>query len=430
VERRSERPQLVHVDAVESLAAGALEWLIGSARKTTDGLTWLVSANDDSADPTLYSGAAGNIFALLEAQQHFRDDRYGDAAVRAARALSAEVERQQDSSLYFGLAGTAAALQAVATQLGQASSARRVLARVRERFDGRRWSEMFELLAGNAGIGLGALEVGDLELALLAVTPYLTTADPTPAGVNWAVRPSPARSHHVAHGTLGIVYSLASIGAATGRRDLIELALAGAADVVSRNEAGPDGFLVPHSDPPHRPDLIERYSFGWCNGPAGDADVFRLLADITGATAWTGLAERCWHTVVQSGLPQRILPGFWDNSGRCCGTAGVLALACDQIVESATADALDFAGVLVDDLTRRATIDADGVRWSNNEHRATPSVLEPHTGWAMGNAGIIPELLRYVRIGRGTTSVYLTSHPASLRSGLDRQGSMARKTSR
>jgi hypothetical protein len=51
-------------------------------------LTWPVSANDDAADPTLYSGAAGNVLALLEAQQHFRDDRYGDAAIRAAQALA------------------------------------------------------------------------------------------------------------------------------------------------------------------------------------------------------------------------------------------------------------------------------------------------------------------------------------------------------
>jgi hypothetical protein len=93
-------------------------------------------------------------------------------------------------------------------------------------------------LAGNAGIGLGALHAGDLDLAVMAVTPYLTTADPTPWGVNWAVRPSPARSHHIAHGTLGIVYALASVGAAAGRADMIELALAGAADVTGRNEAG------------------------------------------------------------------------------------------------------------------------------------------------------------------------------------------------
>jgi hypothetical protein len=397
VESGSDLSRPARGDAAQGLAAGALDWLIGSARATASGLTWPAGPDDDSADPTLYHGSAGNIFALLEAQQHFRDDRYGDAAVRAARALAHEVDRQQDCSLFFGLTGTAVALQAVATRLGQGSpAAGRALALVRERFDGQRWNQMFELLAGNAGIGLGALHAGDVELALLAVTPYLTTADPTPAGVNWAVRPSPARSHHVAHGTLGIVHALAAIGAAAGRPDLIDLALAGAADVVSRNVAGPDGFLVPHSDPPHRPDVIERYSYGWCNGPAGDARVFGLLAQVTGDAAWTALADRCWYTVTQSGLPQRIRPGFWDNNGRCCGTAGVLALACDRI--GAGDDAVDFADTLVDDLMARATVDAGGARWSNYEHRATPSEMEPRTGWAMGNAGIIPELLRYARI--------------------------------
>jgi hypothetical protein len=72
-----------------------------------------------------------------------------------------------------------------------------------------------------------------------------------------------------------------------------------------------------------------------------------------------------------------------------------LALACDRHAEQA--EDLGFAGVLVDDLADRATVDADGVRWSNHEHRATPSTLDPRTGWAMGNAGIIRELLRFAR---------------------------------
>jgi hypothetical protein len=72
---------------------------------------------------------------------------------------------EENCSLYFGLAGMAVALHAV--------------------------HAMFELLGGNAGIALGA------------------------------------RSHHIAHGTLGIAYALAAVGAAAGRRDLIELALAG-----------------------------------------------------------------------------------------------------------------------------------------------------------------------------------------------------------
>lgn len=228
--------------------------------------------------------------------------------------------------------------------------------------------------------------------------------------MHWEVRAGvPARFHHLSHGTLGIVYALAATGRAVGRADLIDLALAGAADVVSRNKAGPDGFLVPHSDPQHKPERIERYSYGWCHGPAGDAQAFRLLAQVTGDPAWTGLAGQCWRTVTCSGLPQRLRPGFWDNNGRCCGTAGVLALACDRQTEHG--DGLAFANVLAADLTIRATADAGGARWSNYEHRASPGTLAPRTGWAMGNAGIIRELLRYARIQEGRDPGYAIAWP-------------------
>jgi hypothetical protein len=383
----------------QRLARGAADWLI-------DG------GYANAGDPSLYHGLAGVVLGLHEAHKHFGDDRYGQAVARGADALTEQVDDLDNCSLYFGLVGVAIALRA----LGRDAS--RALDRVRSRFDGQRWNQMFELFVGNAGIGLGALRAGDLDLAVTAVTPYLTTADRTPRGVNWAVRPSPPRSHHIAHGTLGIVYALAAVGAAAGREDMIEMALAGAADVVGRNEAGPDRFLVRHSDPPHRPDLIEPYSYGWCNGPAGDAQVFRLLAQITNDAAWTALGDRCWRTVRESGLPRRIRPGFWDNNARCCGTAGVLALACDRIVERG--DDFDFSNVLVDDLTARATIDDAGVRWSNH---APPSDLEPRAGWAMGNAGIIRELLRYARLSEGRADGYafqwpdhpLTSNPSARR---------------
>jgi hypothetical protein len=373
------------------------------------GADWLAErALSDPEDVSLYHGLAGVVIAMHEAHQHFGDDRFGEVAAAGAEELSARVNTLDNSSLYFGLAGVAVALDV----LGQAKAAARALDHVRGRFDGQRWNEMFELLMGNAGIGLGALQVGDLDLAVMAVTPYLSTADRTPFGVNWAVRPSPARSHHLAHGTLGIVYVLAAVGHPAGRDDLLELALAGAADVVARNEARPHGFLVPHSDPPHRPDIIERYSYGWCNGPAGDAQVFRLLERVTGDHGWTELADQCWVTVRESGLPRRIRPGFWDNNGRCCGTAGVLALACDRIVEQK--DPFDFANVLVDDLAAHATVDEGGVRWSNYEHRVTPSDLEPRTGWAMGNAGILRELLRYARLSRGDADSYAVQWPDHL----------------
>lgn len=404
----------VKASDAETLAAGGLRWLLRSAADTENGLVWTGSPDDDEVDPTLYSGAAGIVITLLEGHRHFGDDQYAGAAVRGARAIAAAVDDVDHCSLYFGLTGMAVALRAVDDLIGDslaAAAADHALDLVRSRFDGERWSDQFELLGGNAGIALGALAAGDPDLAVLAVTPYLRTAETTAGGgVNWEVRAgTKARFHHVSHGTLGIVQALAKVGCATGRPDLIELALAGAADVVSRNETGRSGFLVPHSDPQHRPELIERYSFGWCHGPTGDAQAFRLLGAVTGDPAWRGLADRCWHSVTHSGLPRRVRPGFWDNSGHCCGTAGVLALACDRHAEDR--DDLDFASLLVDDLASRATVDNQGVRWSNHEHRVTPSTLEPRTGWAMGNAGIVRELIRFQRATEDRDPSYAVAWP-------------------
>ena len=195
----------------------------------------------------------------------------------------------------------------------------------------------------------------------------------------------------------------------TGRAALTAAALAGVADVVARNEAGPDGFLVPHSDPQQVAPGLERYAYGWCHGPAGDAQVFRLLSQLTGDASWRSLVDRCWHTVTTSGLPARLRPGFWDNSGRCCGTAGVLALACDRAVEHG--DGLAFAGVLTADIAQRATVDASGARWWNFEHRASPPELEPRPGWSMGNAGLIRELLRHARLTDGRDPSYAVQWP-------------------
>ncbi|MEV6056249.1 lanthionine synthetase LanC family protein [Streptomyces sp. NPDC052107] len=405
---------VVAVDEVEGLAVDGLRWLTAAARETADGgLAWTTRPSDDELDPMLYSGTAGIIPVLLEAWRHFGDDSYADTALRAARGLMDSVDGIDDDSLYFGRTGMAVVLRAVHDELGDTAAgvaADRALERVRSRFDGTCWGELFELMGGNAGIGIGALLAGDAELAVLAMEPYVRAAEQTSAGVQWAHRAGAgSRLHHVSHGTLGIVLALARVGRATGRADLVELALTGAADVVARDQAAPEGFLVPHSTPQYRPDVIEPISYGWCHGPAGDAQAFRLLRDITSDPVWSAFADRCWHTVTHSGLPQRLRPGFWDNNGRCCGTAGVLALACDRIAEQH--DRYDFAHVLVEDLAARAVRDIDGARWSNSEYRATPSDLEPCTGWAMGNAGIVRELLRFVRLSRGGDPRYAFTWP-------------------
>jgi hypothetical protein len=83
---------------------------------------------------------------------------------------------------------------------------------------------------------------------------------------------------------------------------------------------------------------------------------------------------------------------------------------------------------LVEDLTTRATADADGIRWSNVEHRVEPSTLEPRSGWAMGSAGIIRELLRYVRVTGGRDQAYAIAwpdHPPAVRRDHDQAAGAA-----
>lgn len=413
--------------ASEELALAALEWIEATAVADGDGAWWSGKPSSAEQDPTLYHGTAGIVLALLEADAHFGDRRWGELARRGARWLAEAIDTVDTAAypaLYFGTAGTAFALHEAAERLGDdlagdaRAAAARGLADVRAAFDGERWGDGYELMFGNAGIGLAALRMGDAELAELAVAPYLRTAEATPFGLTWEQRRGqPARRHHISHGTLGIAYALAVVAAAVGRRDLVDAALAGVADVVARNEAGPDGFLVPHSDPQQVAFGLERYSYGWCHGPAGDAQVFRLLAQLAddrSATDWRALADRCWHTVTTSGLPQRLRPGFWDNAGRCCGSGGVLALALDREVEDG--DGLAFADLLVADLADRATVDAAGARWSNVEYRASPPELEPRPGWAMGNAGLVRELLRHARISTGRDPSYAVQwpdHPAA-----------------
>ncbi|WP_333734048.1 lanthionine synthetase LanC family protein [Streptomyces sp. IBSBF 3010] len=385
-----------------------------AARDVGHGLAWPYNLAAEQVTPTLYSGTSGVLPALLDAWRYFADDRYADAASRGARSVAAVVGGWENSGLYTGVAGMAVALRGVHRTLGDTAAgaaADRALGTLRSRFDGEGWNDHYELIVGNAGIALAALQCGDLDLAQRAVARYARTAETTAAGVQWEIRAGAVpRLHHISHGTLGIVYALAAVGRAADRPDLLDLALAGAADVVARDEAGPDGFLVAHSDPQQEHEKIERHSYGWCHGTAGDAQVFRLLSHIRADdSAWPALVDRCWHTLVDSGVPRRIRPGFWDNNGRCCGTAGVLALACDRQVERG--DGGDFADVLVADLAVRARTDENGISWSNFEHRETPSDLAPTTGWSMGNAGIIRELLRHARITSGRDPRYAAPFP-------------------
>lgn len=141
--------------------------------------------------------------------------------------------------------------------------------------------------------------------------------------------------------------------------------------------------------------------YGWCHGPAGTSLLWPALRHAGVAeVAGTDVLEwhrRCLHSVRVSGLPERKYPGFWDNDGRCCGTAGVGDVLLDSGQHT------DFALHLADVVVDRAIPDGDGVCWRFIEHRNDDPLLPPDVGWMQGAAGIAGFLFHAGRVAAGDT---------------------------
>jgi hypothetical protein len=170
---------------------------------------------------------------------------------------------------------------------------------------------------------------------------------------------------------------------------------------------------VPHSIP--LTDNAVPVSYGWCHGPTGTLRLFDLLDREQPARGWGYYARACRDAVRTSGLPARLYPGFWDNLGQCCGTAGVGEMALDEYQRTGDPQWLAWSQTLAADVPDRAISDDHGGRWSHTEHRASPPDLEPKVGWMQAAAGIASWLLRLWRVGRDgpdATTLWWPDRPA------------------
>jgi hypothetical protein len=113
------QPSMPREEEVETLAAGAVGWMIGAARSAGDGLTWVSTVTGDEADQTLYSGGAGDHARVLvnrglqpehlDAIEAFVSDtnvpdtgRAGaDALLRAPRSRSSRHGPQTNTAVRF-----------------------------------------------------------------------------------------------------------------------------------------------------------------------------------------------------------------------------------------------------------------------------------------------------------------------------------------
>lgn len=416
-------------DAVtyQELGEAAWAWTLRQVRHDDDG-PWLpVQAGDPAptADrDTLYAGLAGLAPVLAELGLH-RPLTADETALAGAIAerLAAGAATRAEPSLYDGLAGDVTALRLLAP--GRERVALQRLAQLRTP-DG--WETTFtirpgstapltDVVMGTAGIVLTAVWAGGPDATEIMTTggeALLRAAEPTAAGLDWRMWPGyRSSSPNFSHGTAGVASALALAGRALGRADFVDAARLGGEHLVSIADLDGGGFVVPHTIPPSERE-VEPVTYNWCHGPAGTSQVFPALA-LAGVRQVGGfdvgaLRRRCLHSVLTCGVPARLRPGFWDNDGRCCGTAGVGDILLDA-AQDGDAELLDGARTMADALVERAVHEDGGSCWRFVEHRQDPPLLPPGTTWMQGSAGIAAFLLRLARVERDGLTAPVVDRP-------------------
>ncbi|WP_232838241.1 lanthionine synthetase LanC family protein [Streptomyces geranii] len=427
-------------DEYRDLGEAAWSWVLDQVRE--DDGPWLpetVSEEGEEGGPAkdrdcLYAGIAGLAPVLAEIALHRPlTDRERALADGIVARLSAVARQRTEPSLYDGLAGDVTALRLL--QPGSESVALRRLAELagpdgwRTTLDFEKGSDapLNDIIMGTAGVVLTAVWAGGEYAESIAATgceALLRVADRTEAGLDWGIGATTEwRAPNYSHGTAGVASALAVAGAALGRDDFVEAAERGARHVLSVGLLDDGGFVVPHTIPPSKRE-VEPLTYTWCHGPAGTSHLFTALAH-AGVTEVSGLGvgelrQRCLTSILTSGVPRRLRPGFWDNDGRCCGTAGVGDVLLDAAQDSPHGDGSESDGartlvqgarVMGDALVERAIRDEAGARWRFVEYRQEQPLLPPGTSWMQGAAGIAAYLLRLARFGGAGAEAAVVDRP-------------------
>ena len=115
---------------------------------------------------------------------------------------------------------------------------------------------------------------------------------------------------------------------------------------------------------------------------------------MTKDATWDTWVDKSARALLESGIPDKLTPGFWNNVSQCCGSAGVGQFFLDLHRTRANDRYFAFARHMTEDLLRRGTRDEKGLRWIQAEHRVQPKLLIAQTGYMQGAAGIGMWLLR------------------------------------
>jgi lantibiotic modifying enzyme len=414
---RTERPYL-------EAALKAEKWIAGTAVAGREGTAWPADPKDPkSVNSTLYAGNPGVVLFYLELYAATGDKDYLKKASAGADFLIAGLPEEKTMGLYEGLAGIGFALREIYKASNEQKyqeafleCLKRIQKEARPVGKGIDWSGPTDIISGSAGIGLFLLqepaELNDnrlIELASQAGARLAELGKTENGGLKWAMDENfPRLMPNFSHGTAGVAYFLATLYEKTKGKEYLDAALAGAKYLLSVAKTDGDACLVFHNEP----DGKDLYYLGWCHGPVGTARLFYRLYRITKDASWLDWVKRSANGVMESGIPEKQTPGFWNNAGICCGLAGVADFFLSLYETTRDKKYLDFCKRITGKLLASASGEGEGLKWVQAEHRTRPELLIAQTGLMQGAAGIGLYLLHLDALERGQrTKIVLPDTP-------------------
>ena len=395
---------------------GALEaarWIRASAIHTDQGTVWPADPADaKSVNDTLYAGTPGVILFFIEAFRSTGDPSFLKDARAGADRLLGTFANEKESGLYVGVAGIGFALTEAFKATGDSKYRQGAMAcatllgeRAKKAGKGIEWNDTTDIIAGGAGIGLFLLyaarelkEPAFRDLAIQDAQRLIELAQPENDGMKWRMSPGFARlMPNFSHGTAGIAYFLVTVYQETQKREFLDAALAGAKYLQGVARTDGDICLVFHNEP----DGKDLYYLGWCHGPVGTARLFYRLYKVTGDRSWMDWVKKAARGIMQSGIPEKQTPGFWNNVSQCCGSAGVAEFFLSLHRVTGDRTYVEFSKKVAAQVLAKSTRDRQGTRWIQAEHRVKPELLVAQTGYMQGAAGIGMLLLHLDSFQRG-----------------------------
>ncbi|MFL6264060.1 MAG: lanthionine synthetase LanC family protein [Thermoanaerobaculia bacterium] len=395
-------------------ALKAAKWIHTARVETPQGLIWLDGPERPEgleSTPDFYTGYAGIVLFLLELARATGDKAYKEDVAFGADALIAVLPEKLDpaqaqTGLYTGAAGIGFTLYQAYKETGDEKYRKAAVhcrdlihAAAQPAGQGVEWGKITDIIAGASGTGLYLLDVArtmndpaSRDLAARAGLRLIELGIPEGGGKKWRMDPEFQRlMPNFSHGTSGVAYFLASLHRETGRQEFLDAALAGARYLQSIAAITGDTCLIFHDEPDNK----SLYYLGWCHGPVGTSRLWVRLDQIDPKAGWLTWAKKGAKAIQESGIPEKQTPGFWNNVGQCCGSAGVANFFLDMGKLTGDTTYTAFAHRVVRNILDRATpTPSGGLKWIHAEHRIKPEYVYAQTGYMQGAAGIGMLMLR------------------------------------